>query len=105
MGGGSGENSGASGLAGGATLERPGTTQRSGGRVAMTVLRPHQPAAAAQPEQQPATALPPLALSQQAQATLPTTLAAPRRSLVGVKQVCAVLPGLSFCTTFAYQLS
>ena len=104
MGGGSGENSGASGLAGGATLERPGTTQRSGGRVAMTVLRPRQPAAA-QPEQQPATALPPLALSQQAQATLPTTLAAPRRSLLGVKQVCAVLPGLSLCTMFAYQLS
>ena len=103
MGGGSGENSGASGLAGGATLERPGTTQRSGGRVAMTVLRPHQPAAA-QPEQQPATALPPLALSQQAKATLPTTLAAPRRSLLGVKQVCAVQPGLSLCTMFAYQL-
>lgn len=76
------------GVTGRATLDRPGTTQRSGGRVAMTVLQPQQ--------QQAATALPQLpnpGLAQQAQqgaAGLPQPGAAPHspgRSAVGAKQV------------------
>lgn len=78
----------------GATLDRPGTTQRSGGRIAMTVLQPQQ-------QQQAATALPQLPSpstaqqAQQAAAVPPQPGAAshgPKRSLLGAKQVgsCAV---------------
>lgn len=79
---------GSNGVTGGATLDRPGTTQRSGGRVAMTVLRPQQ--------QQAATALPKLpnsSTAQQAQqeaAVPPQSEAVPRspgRSFIGAKQV------------------
>lgn len=86
---GSSENSNtASGLGSGlgASLERPGTTQRSGGRVAMTVLRPQQPVAAME-QQQAATALPPLAMPQQAQGPQPGHERTSGRSLLGVKTV------------------
>ncbi|DBA90981.1 TPA: hypothetical protein ACH3X2_004190 [Trebouxia sp. C0005] len=73
------ENSVASGLGSslGASLERPGTSLRGGGRVAMTVLRPQQ--------QKPTTALPQLAMPQQAQEAQAGPGRGPRRSLLGVK--------------------
>ena len=75
------ENSVASGLGSslGASLERPGTSLRGGGRVAMTVLRPQQ--------QKAATALPQLATPQQAQEAQAGPERSPRRSLLGVKTV------------------
>ena len=90
------ENSASSGLGatGGATLDRPGTTQRSGGRVAMTVLR--------QQQEQVATALPPLASTSTAQPAQQgagalvqpgAAPASPRRSLVGAKQVGMLCAG------------
>ena len=102
---GNSENSVASGLGGstsGATLDRPGTTQRSGGRVAMTVLRPQQQ------QQQASTTLPQLptpSTAQQAQqgAAVPPLPGAaprsPRRSLIGAKQVdfCTVLLCVAAC--------
>ena len=90
------EDSVASGLGvspSGATLDRPGTTQRSGGRIAMTVLRPQQQL---QQQQQAATALPQLpspSTAQQAQqaASVPSQPGAAsrglKRSFLGAKQV------------------
>ena len=63
---------------GGATLDRPGTTQRSGGRVAMTVLRGQQQAAA--------TALPQLGPSDQLPNAQHVDRRSPRSSLFGAKQ-------------------
>ncbi|DBA81483.1 TPA: hypothetical protein ACH3X1_007263 [Trebouxia sp. C0004] len=76
---GNSENSAASGLGSslGASLARPGTSLRGGGRVAMTVLRPQQ--------QKAATALPQLATPQQAQEAQAGPKHGPRRSLLGVK--------------------
>ena len=91
---GNSENSVASGLGSslGASLERPGTSLRGGGRVAMTVLRPQQ--------QKAATALPQLATPQQAQEAQAGPERGPRRSLLGVKTVssgaCMLTP-LSLC--------
>ena len=78
---GSSENSAASGLGSslGASLERPGTSLRGGGRVAMTVLRPQQ--------QKASTALPQLAAPQQGQEAQAGPERGPRRSLRGVKNV------------------
>ncbi len=78
---GNSENSVASGLGSslGASLERPGTSLRGGGRVAMTVLRPQQ--------QKPATALPQLAMPQPGQEAQAGPERSPRRSLLGVKNV------------------
>lgn len=100
------ENNEASGLGvsqSGATLDRPGTTQRSGGRVAMTVLRPQQ-----QQQQQAATALPQLptpSTAQQAAAVPPQAGAAShslRRSFLGAKQVSwLLLQGWSAACMFA----
>ncbi len=91
---GNSENSAASGLGSslGASLERPGTSLRGGGRVAMTVLRPQQ--------QKAATALPQLATPQQGQEAQAGPERSSRRSLLGVKNVssgeCMLTP-LSLC--------
>ena len=91
------ENSVASGVGSslGASLERPGTSLRGGGRVAMTVLRPQQ--------QKAATALPQLATPQQAQEAQAGPERSPRRSLLGVKTVSRgayMLIPLSLCPFF-----
>lgn len=88
-----------------ATLDRPGTTQRSGGRIAMTVLRPQQ-------QQQAATALPQLlspSTAQQAQQTAtpvpPQPGAAshdPKRSFLGAKQVSCAPAGCIAAWTSAH---
>lgn len=98
----------------GATLDRPGTTQRSGGRIAMTVLRPHQQLEQQQQQQQATTALPQLpspSTAQQAAAVPPQPGAAPhglkRSFLLGAKQVGSpaaagcIAAGTSACANVA----
>jgi len=88
---GNSENSVSSGLGAslGASLERPGTSLRGGGRVAMTVLRPQQ--------QKAATALPQLAMPQQGQEAQAGPERSPRRSLLGVKNVSSEHAFLLHC--------
>lgn len=94
---GNSENSAASGLGAslGASLERPGTSLRGGGRVAMTVLRPQQQKAATALPQ-----LPQLAVPQQGQDAQVGPERSPRRSLLGVKNVsngACMLTARSLC--------